>query len=135
MDFRGASRFWGRYGGWRGFGLRWPLGTDPLLLVIGYLAGPSGGYLRLLAVYVSLLANIGVLYHKTGLKSSENRKNVHDSKFVLSPGAPGKDIGTGLVKREAYQVFKDVACLTEILQVKCFGGFISYLVNSEAYLV
>ncbi len=88
---------------------------------------------RLLAVYVSLLANIGVLYHKTCLKSSENRKNVHDSKFVLS--IPIKDIGTGLVKREAYQVFKDVACLRENLQVKCFGGFVSYFVNREAYLV
>ncbi len=52
---------------------------------------------RLEAVCVSLLANIGVLYHKTGLKSSENRKNVHDSKFVLRPGAPGKNIGTGIV--------------------------------------
>ena len=29
----------------------------------------------------------------------------------------------------------NVDCLTEILQVKCFGGFISYLVNREAYLV
>ena len=34
---------------------------------------------RLLAVYVSLLANIRVLYHKTGLKSSEIRKNLRDS--------------------------------------------------------
>ncbi len=33
-------------------------------------------------VTLALKANICVLYHKTGLKSSEILKNVHDSKFV-----------------------------------------------------
>jgi hypothetical protein len=38
-------------------------------LVIGYLAGLSSGYRRLLAVYVSLLANVGVLYQILSLIS------------------------------------------------------------------
>ena len=47
-------------------------------------------YICLLAVCVSLLANIDVLYHKTGLKSSEILKNVHDSKFVSRSKTSGQ---------------------------------------------
>ena len=76
------------------------------------MAGPSGRYLRLPAACVSLLANMGVLYHKTGLKSSEILKNLHDSKFVLR--IPIKDIGTGLVLRNdrvAVPLFSKGFCL------------------------